>query len=40
LRASDALHLALVEESGGILMTLDHRLASAAAALGVKAQLL
>jgi predicted nucleic acid-binding protein len=38
LRAGDALHLAIVEESGGVLVTLDHRLAAAAGALGVKAQ--
>ena len=40
LRASGALHLALADESEGTLVTLDRRLATAAAMLGVNAQLL
>ena len=36
LRASDALHLAICFRHGETLCTLDHRLAEAGAALGVK----
>jgi predicted nucleic acid-binding protein len=36
LRASDALHLAIVQERGADLCTLDERLASAATAIGVQ----
>jgi len=34
LRTLDALHLALAEETGGVIATFDHRLAGAARALG------
>ncbi len=40
LRAGDALHLAIAGNHGARLRTLDHRLATAAEALGVSAALL
>lgn len=40
LRAGDALHLALAADHGVALMTLDHRLAEAGAALGIATRLL
>ena len=40
LRAGDALHLAIASEHGATVQTLDQRLADAAPALGVPAQLL
>lgn len=40
LRAGDALHLAVASDCGATMHTLDHRLAQAAPALGIPAQLL
>jgi uncharacterized protein len=40
LRAGDALHLAIAVDHGATIVTLDHRLAEAATALGVSARLL
>ncbi len=40
LRAGDALHLAVTSDHGATICTLDQRLAAAAPALGVPAQLL
>lgn len=40
LRAGDALHLAICEESGAAFCTLDRRLGEAAVAVGVKTKLL
>jgi predicted nucleic acid-binding protein len=40
LRAGDALHLAVAQEHGATLCTLDHRMASAGPALGVATHLL
>lgn len=40
LRSGDALHLAIAADSGVMLHTLDHRLASAGPLLGVPARLL
>lgn len=40
LRAGDALHLAIVSDSGATLHTLDRRLAEAGPALGIPVQLL
>ena len=40
LRASDALHLALTDDARATMITLDHRLVSAATSLGLNAQLL
>jgi predicted nucleic acid-binding protein len=39
LRAGDALHLAIAVDHGATIVTLDHRLAEAATALGVSARL-
>ena len=40
LRAGDALHLAICEDHGATLCTLDRRLGEAGPALGVKATML